>query len=412
MRVSEANVNDSRERGSSTKLWATASVIFNVALVAWLLRPAPVPAAASVPRPRPSIEPSVASPAATAAGSVSDHTSAATSFSWTQVDSADPRQLMANLRAAGCSEQVVRDLVSAELNRTWRERARAIWRQPVTPYWQKLTYAYSPDQLKQLQALSEEHAATYKEVMGVAFNPWETMKMFSLQLRPTELELLVYPADKREAALAALADAGLQAKEEEIGMNNANPSSEANLKFFQEKMKVLAGVLSPEELVEYRLRNSEYARTLRSELRYFNCTTQEFVMLLDAREVDGPMAFYPDWKDRRGFEQVRKILGEDRAKEYEHATDRVYTSARSAVERAGLPVERAEQAWQIAENTRTAADAVAKNTSLSVDDRKRQLQTLRGQADSQLTELLGSFSRSVSVDLRVALDDMESRMKP
>src|ERR1044071_8152091 len=114
-------------------------------------------------------------------------------------------------------------------------------------------------------------------------------------------------------------------------------------------------------------------------------------MLLDAREVDGPMAFYPDWKDRRGFEQVRKILGEDRAKEYEHATDRVYTAARMAAERAGLPVESAEQAWQIAQEARAAAEAVAKNGSLSMDDRKKQLQALREQANSRLGLLDPSF---------------------
>jgi hypothetical protein len=53
---------------------------------------------------------------------------------------------------------------------------------------------------------------------------------------------------------------------------------------FKEQLKVLATVLSPSELEEFRLRMSHSAEMLRVEVQYFNCTPEEFKLLLDGRE--------------------------------------------------------------------------------------------------------------------------------
>src|SRR5207249_4804248 len=145
------------------------------------------------------------------------------------------------------------------------------------------------------------------------------------------------------------------------------------------------------ELEEFRLRNSQAAQTLRSELQYFNCTPAEFKALLDAREQDSNrQGAASDLLNRSAAtEEVRKVLGEDRANEFERVTDFFYVSARRVTDQQGLPSERADEAWQLMRQARTAADQLARNSSVLPEERSRQMQDLRQQTEIQLTQLLG-----------------------
>ena len=102
---------------------------------------------------------------------------------------------------------------------------------------------------------------------------------------------------------------------------------------------------------------------------------------------------------------MRKLFGDERAKEFERVTDMFYINTRRAVEEQGAPLEGVEQAWQITRDTRTAANLVAKNNQLSTTERTSQLQSLQQQAEARLTELLGPKTAfGVIRDLRVVVN--------
>lgn len=343
-------------------------------------------------------------PAATEAAAVAPATNAPPPFLWSQIESADYRQYIANLRAVGCPEQIVRDLIMADLNQVFATRFAAIYKPEVREYWQKSKAENAnPEQVKQLMALSRDKAAILQDLLGVRLDDQQMINTVLLQVFGNEQDLLFLPADRRDAALQALTDADFETKSEEMRAR-AGHSNEVDRKLFNETLQTLVGVLTPEELEEFRMRGSPTANALRNEVRYFNCTPDEFRQLVDAREQRQNRNL-DTLGDRTAVEEVRKLFGDERAKEFERVTDMFYINARRAVEEQGVSLELADQAWQVTRDTRAAANLVAKNSELSAVDRKSQLQSLQKQAEAKLNELLGpKAAPGVIRDLRAVVN--------
>jgi hypothetical protein len=386
-------------------LLVLASLGLNVFLGAQLLhrRPSLPPQSASAAGNR---EPRPVAPAAglAAAGAVADSapTNAPAPFHWSQVEAGDYRQYIANLRAVGCPEQVIRDIIFADLNQVFAPRAAAIWKPRVAEYWQKSKREQlSPDQTKQLTALSKDKAAILQDLLGVRLCDQELIDTVHLQLHGSEQELLFLPADRRETALQALADVDFETKEVELRSRDHYTQAEER-RLVDEELKLLAKVLSPEELLEFRMRNSETAQSLRAEVEYFNCTPEEFRQLMESRERAGNKKLGNLADRTAATDEARKLFGDERAKEFERVTDLYYINARRAAEEQGVPLEQVDQAWQVTHDLGAAAGPVAKNSNLSAEERARQVRTLVQQAEARLIELLGpKAAGGVIRDLRV-----------
>jgi len=342
-------------------------------------------------------------------------TANAPSFRWAEIESTDYRKYVANLRAVGCPEQIIRDVIVADMSQLFSARGQAIWKPRISEYWQKhVNEQASPKQMEQLLALDKEKRAVFQDLLGVRPSQQDVIDTLYLQVQGSEQQLLFLPADKREAALQALNDADFGSKEAKLHADGGY-SQTAQEKLFAEKMKALAGVLSPEELEEFRLRHSQTAQSLRMEVEYFNCTPDEFKMLFAAREqkADG-RNFGPDLLNRTAAtEEVRKLFGDERAKEFERVSDLFYMNIRRPAEEQGIALGLVEQAWQVTRDARTAVELAAKNSSLAAEERKHQVQVLRQQAEARLTELLGErASQAVRRDLRNVLGASEANIKP
>jgi hypothetical protein len=319
-------------------------------------------------------------------------------FLWSQIESADYRQYIANLRAVGCPEQDIRDIIVADVNQAFVPRFTAIWKSEVREYWRKSKREEpNPEQEKQLMALSKDKAAVLRELLGVPLSEQRLVNTAFLQVQGSEQQLLFLPSEKRAVALQALADADLEMKEEELHNRQ---------ELYDKKLKALAGVLSPEELQEFRMRNSRTGQMMRVELQYFDCTPEEFTQLfaIKARPA-GDEGYNPDLLNRTAAtEEVRKLFGDERAKEFERVTDVYYIKAREAAEEQGLPLGRADQAWQVTRDMRTAMSLLAKNTDLPAEEQTRQRQALVQRAEARLIELLGPKAAS-----GVFLEDLRFR---
>jgi hypothetical protein len=112
-------------------------------------------------------------------------------------------------------------------------------------------------------------------------------------------------------------------------------------------------------------------------------------------------------------EQVRELLGEDRAKEFERVSDIYYRNARTGLELTGQPAELAADAWEISREVRAAAERLAKDSSLSVEERKRQIQAVRAESDRRLNDLLGEkAARGLRQNLGAFLGVTEANVTP
>ena len=325
------------------------------------------------------------------------------SFHWSEIESADYRQYIANLRAVGCPEQIVRDIIVADVNQLFAPRAAAIWKPEVREYWQKSSNRQaSPDQMKQFMALSKDKTAILKDLLGVHLEEQQMINTVHLQVYGPEQNLLFLPADKREVALQALADADVEMNLQEVHAREGY-SIDVDRKQFNETLQAVAKVLTPAELEEFRLRGSPTANQLRSEAQYFNCTPEEFRQLVDWREHAGQKNLSA--RLTAATEEVRKLFGDERATEFARVTDSFYINTRQAAEKQGVPLERVDQAWEVTRDTRAAAKSVAENSDLSAAERARQLQALQQQAEMRLNELLGpKTAAGVSFNLRAVVN--------
>jgi hypothetical protein len=246
-----------------------------------------------------------------------------------------------------------------------------------------------------------------QDLLGVRLDPQQIMNMVYCSVFGNEQTLLFLPADQREAALQALADADFNTKSEELHSREGH-SNAVDQKLFNEALQTLAKVLSPSELEEFRLRGSPRADVLRTELQYFNCTPEEFRQLLDSREQSRNKDLGNLLDRTAATEEARKLFGEDRAKEFERVTDLLYINARQAAEEQGIALDHADQAWQVTREVRAAAVRVATDSNLPAQERARQTEALVAPAQARLIELLGpKAARSLIRELRVGC-----RLKP
>jgi len=322
-------------------------------------------------------------------------------FLWAEVESADYRQYIANLRTVGCPEETIRDIIATDLSQLFAARGASIWKPPApTAYWQKPKNE-QPDsrKLRELNALTREQTAILQELLGTRVTQQELIDTVYLQFFGPEQELAFLPDEKRHVAVQAVA--GVDEDLQEAMAARDYSASQRDL--FQRKLALLANVLSPAELDEFKLRLAPAAENLRMESRYFDFTPDEFKMLLEARMRDNKdEVFGADLLNRSAAaDQVRKLFGEERAKEFERKSEMFYINARWAAEDQGLSDDTGEAAWRITRDTRDTAARLATVTPLSSAEGKAQLDELLKQARVQLEATLGpAAARSFVRDLR------------
>jgi hypothetical protein len=334
-------------------------------------------------------------------------------FRWSEVESADYRQYIANLRAIGCPEQTIRDLIVADLNGLYAARVQAIWTRRPRAYWQKYREERpSPEQLKKLHALEEEKSQVAKALLGFRPTAQESVDTMFLQLQGNEQQLLFLPEDRRQAAMDALGEANINAQEEKLRVLDPNNDPEREL--FDQKMQALQKILTPDELEEYRLRNSPRAQWLRTEVQYFGCTPAEFKALLDLRDQrlgPGYENLAPD--HTQAIADVRQVLGDERALAFSRVSDPNYSNIRLAADRAGLASEIGDSVGQLSLDSQVAATRIVDDSSLSQDEKQSRLQALRTQTESQLDALLAQQpAPGVRAALRNVLDMAGRSIRP
>lgn len=210
-----------------------------------------------------------------------------------------------------------------------------------------------------------------------------------LRIGGSEHQLLFLPEDKRAAALQALADADFEMREFEMHLKGRYSTTDEQ-KLFDEKLKLLAKVLSLEESLEFRVRNSPAAQSLRQNLQYFNCTREEFHRLMELQEQTKGNDFANTGDRTVPIEQVRRLFGDERAQEFERATDPFYIVARQRAEVMGLPLELVEKAWEVTRDLRVAVNGLKNDAGLSAEERNRRVKALTQQAAANLNVVLGS----------------------
>jgi hypothetical protein len=188
---------------------------------------------------------------------------------WSKIEASDPRHLMANLRAIGCPEQTIRDIVTLRVTRAYRERfleqeaelarARDFTRPTSAREWRESS--------RRQQELRNEMIYTLESALGQDRSMWmsavlgwperwrEPMAFLDVekrrQLREFDMRYDELKSDLNRRAYTGRLDAEDAAQLKEIE---------------HQRQRELAATLTPTELEEYLYRESSAADYVRRNL--------------------------------------------------------------------------------------------------------------------------------------------------
>ena len=329
-------------------------------------------------------------------------------FHWGSVESPDYRDYIANLRAIGCPEETVRDIIIADVNKLFASRAAALYPSARDfKFWRVEDKAARDEERERGQRrreLEREKRALLKELLGIDYES----EMARLAGRPDEDEWRhgFLSAEKQEALKALqnkyrdmeralMAEGGMRNPENRAKMTALRAQREAEL----------AQVLGTQDFAEYQLRNSWTARNMRENLTSFQPTEDEFRQIFDMRkQFDDQFGFTREGGDEATREarrvaqaqldeQVRATLGEERFREYQLAQDDRFREIYDFTQRNDLPRSTADTLLDIRTQAENARKEIENNKNLSPEAQRLAQAEVQKATLETLSQTLGDKAR-------------------
>jgi len=334
-------------------------------------------------------------------------------FTWDEIESADYAIYIAKLRAIGCPEATIRDIIVADVNQLFaRRRATEVvtaeqqwWRSEPDP---NVTQTAS----EKLKALENERRTLLTTLLGPAWEssyyPYPTypnsppldgaiLGALPPQVKQALRDVESHAAERRQAYLEALQKEGKQPDPTEVARMRQQTRSE------------LAQLLNPEQLEEYLLRYSGNGTALREELHGLASTPDGFRGLFRLTDpIDQQLQALAGDNDadsvkrRQELEQQRdqvlqQALGQDDYKKYKLLQDPVYRDSQALAQQSGAPPEKILPLYQINRVTELEEQNIRNDSSLTGEQRTQKLEAVQTAHQNALRRLLGQeiFDRYV-----------------
>ncbi|MEO5961337.1 MAG: hypothetical protein ABIZ49_10875 [Opitutaceae bacterium] len=367
-----------------SNLCLVGSLALNVAFACWFF-----PGARGT---RPSSEPATSS---VRAGAVQPNADSAV---WPNLHTEDLSELAGRLRAAGFPASMIRAIVGYQLSESFAARRRALEATAQNrPFWQNLEL--DPQSRLALEELNREQARRLREILGDDDD--EVHALMNLDRgwhfgflpaeKETQVKSLHREFDRRRSEISSVGAFLGSDREKMAGLE-------------REKRAALEKILTSAEMLDYDLRHSDSANSLRMQLAAFGATEQEFRALFEVQR-----AFDERWTQRWGpsdvsreqtqarnvaypqlWENFKAVLGPERYALYERAQEGSYQRTVLLAARLQLPAEAPENLWALRGEFEKQADALNRNRALSAEQRAAQLHALATQAVERVTPLLGN----------------------
>jgi hypothetical protein len=328
-------------------------------------------------------------------------------FSWAQVESADYRVYLANLRGIGCPEQTVRDLVIADVDELFAARVKEMVDGVSGRFWRLLSrpgeFEKIVDEKKdELDNMKDERRALFAALFGDENPRAAEEQQQSAEARHDQLSRLAefLPDEKRARFIAAEDefDSAIGKISQTAGLSD--PERRAKVKELQDAHeRSLREWLAPGEYDELRLRQSSAAQ-IRSRLTGLDVSAEEARSLakiqLDSQGAETSLERAGrntgdtlGQVRRDATAQMRELLGPERFAAYERNGDNRFSPIQRVTQRVGLPDQVAVQVFEMRKTAEDRARQVAQNKSLADDARQATLEAIGEQTRRSLSDALG-----------------------
>ena len=236
---------------------------------------------------------------------------AARQFSWKDIESADYREYIDNLRAVGCPEETIRELVQLDLKKHFEAQKWELVRSAARKkYWESSFQAgieLEGEALQELQGLDRQFAAAYSSLLGVEPDRRHSLK----DVRHAEAEAASVHGDLTPETYQAIKTLLENSRAEQNELPLHDPGKE---ELWQKTQKQILALLSPHEREQHELRTAAEAKALRGSLAAFPITEGEFVEAFrEMRRWSG----VPGWQEEdAAVAALERVLPASRFQEY------------------------------------------------------------------------------------------------
>jgi hypothetical protein len=324
-------------------------------------------------------------------------------FSWAQLESEDFKEYIARMRAFGVPEKTIRDIIITEIRKLYAPRLAALRpKQAANPkYWERNNfrpYGYmTKDQRDQIKALQKEEHDLVRSLLGE--NVYAEMAKDSGAQDYLERELGPLSGEQKKQ-VNDIIQKFQEARSDIYAKANGyiDMDTQADIKALDKKFRAeLATVLTPQQVENYELQNSDIASNMRFQLGAFDPNEQEFRSIYDYKQAmdDLNSGDSEDLTaaDRRMLQEKQKefdatlaqSLGPERLKEYKLMDDYAFQN----LSRAGVSMDTIKKIADMKLQVETAAQQIRSNSSLTRDQRNMALKEIRSTTQQSLAEVLG-----------------------
>ncbi len=372
------------------------SLSANAALGGWLLLKPAAPAPAAAPSANTAPEP------ATPPAPVDPLTQPVTAETWPAITALSDADYLQRLKREGMSPLMIRSLLHTRIAARYADRLKALESTGKDEYWRRSfrfpgsQSGLSAEARRERRALHREMGDELKAAMGDDF---EFVLPFERSRRERNFGNL--PADKIAQIEAISADyQDLRSAVSEQTQGVTLPEDRAQLRLLEEEQRAdLAAVLTPEELLEYDLRNSPAAMRTRSLLAYFDPSEEEVRALAQQRlafdrQFGGNYLSEEEQARKRTAEagllaQVRAVLSPERFAEYELVANEDFRNTVTTLSRFNFDQTVAREVFQLRRDITARAAAIEAQSLYTPEQRAAELAALYREASSALTTRLG-----------------------
>ena len=332
---------------------------------------------------------------------VTNTIAATNEFRWAQLESEDYRAYITRLRAIGCPEQTIRDIIIADIDKLLAPRMQAANpRTKDVKYWQPLEQELweGTEQRaawQQQRTLDFEKREVIRELLGIDLVGERLRVQGQDDYHGQRLGFL--PEEKRarvRTVLDQFADQERALLEQQVEEGEATVSSAELARVRQQKEAALAPLFTPEERKQYDLWFSDTAARVRESTLGMKASEGEFLKLYELQRTvearnDGtlPPAGSAEWQQYQ--QQARETLGEGRYAEWQRAQDSDYRELARLTARFKLPASVAADLYQFKQPIAQEQARIESDPNITTQQRNAAYQAISEETQRTYKEALG-----------------------
>lgn len=326
-------------------------------------------------------------------------------FTWDQLESTNYVTFIKNLRAVGCPEPTIRDMIVADVNRIYARRRLDEVTYPNYQWWRS-----EPDPAV-VQAATTKLADLENERRGILTSllgpDWDAQDNEEIAARAgitlTGPLLGDLPPDAKAQVYAVVAKGQLKIEAYEAAQRTANKPVDPMeiVRLREEALNPLVTLINPSQYEEFLLRYSPGAQQLREHLRALELTPDQFRELFNAAGgISGQPVFYYAGNDPALIAQrqqlraqeeaiIKETLGDQAYAAYQLNQDPLYQSSKSMADQLGLPETEAGSIYEINRATQAELKRIRTDPDLTADEKVEAISQTQVEQQQSLEQLLG-----------------------